>query len=53
MKSFELKESQFIVGMILVAVAVLMVAFLGDDYTAGAAGIGIVGLVSIATSRRK
>ena len=56
MKSSRVNRSQFIVGMILVAVAVLMVLFLGDDYTIGAAGLGILGLLGLlggATSRRK
>jgi len=53
MKSSRFDKPQFTVGMIFVAIAVLMRLFLGDDYTVGAAGIGIVGLVSIATSRRK
>jgi hypothetical protein len=44
--------SRFIVGIVLVAMAVLM--FLFTDYaTSGAIAIGVLGLVSIAISRRK
>ena len=53
MRSSQLNDSRFIVGMVLVAAAALMVLFLGDDYTTGAAGIGILGVLSIATARRK
>jgi hypothetical protein len=52
-RNSQLNNPRFVVGMILVAVAVLMVLFLGDDYAVGAAGIGIMGLLSIATARRK
>lgn len=51
MGSSQLNTSRFIVGIILVAVAVLM--FLFTDYaTVGVIAIGILGLVSIAISRR-
>ena len=54
MKSSQLNKSRFIVGIILVATAVLMLLFAKGDYSAsGAIGIGILGLVSIAISRRK
>ena len=50
MKSTELNRSRFIVGIILVAAAVLM--FLFTDYaTAGVIAIGVLGLVSSAISR--
>lgn len=51
MRSTQLNTSRFIVGIILIAAAVLM--FLFTDYsTAGVITIGILGLVSIAISRR-
>lgn len=54
MKSSQLNKSRFIVGLILVAVAVLMLLFVKGDYsTTGAIGLGVLGLVSIAISRRK
>ena len=53
MKSTRLNSSRFIVGMILIAAAVGSLLYLGDDYTVGAAGIGILGLLSIATSRKR
>lgn len=54
MKTWKLNKSRLIVGLILVTIAVLMLLFLeGAGYTAGAAGIGVLGLISIATSRRK
>jgi hypothetical protein len=50
----QLNKSRFIVGIILIVIAVLMFLFAEWDYsTAGAIGIGILGLVSIAISRRK
>ena len=54
MKSSQLNKSRFIVGLILVAIAVLMFLFTEGDYSAaGAIGLGVLGLVSIAISRRK
>jgi len=54
MMSSQLNKSRFIVGLILVAIAVLMFLFTeGDYYTTGAIGLGVLGLVSIAISRRK
>lgn len=53
MKSSRLNKSRFVVGMALVVMAVLMFLFAGENYaTAGAIGIGVIGLVSIAISRR-
>lgn len=53
MKTWKWNKSRLIVGLILVTGAVLMVVLLeGDGSTAGAAGIGVLGLISIATSRR-
>ena len=52
MKSSRLSKSRLIVGVILVITAALM--FLFADYsTAGVVAIGIIGLASIAISRRK
>lgn len=51
MKSSQLNKSRFIVGMILVTIAILMFLFGQGDYSTGA--IGVIGLVSIAISRRK
>ncbi len=54
MKRSQLNKSRFIVGIILVVIAVLMFLFAKGDYsTAGTIGILILGLVSIAISRRK
>jgi hypothetical protein len=54
MNSSQLNKSRFIVGLILVVIAVLMFLFVKGDYsTTGAVGIAIIGLVSIAISRRK
>jgi hypothetical protein len=54
MNSSQLNKSRFIVGLILVVIAVLMFLFVKGDYsTTGAIGIAIIGLVSIAISRRK
>jgi len=54
MKGSQLDKSRFIVGTILIVIAVLMFLFVKGDYsTAGAIGIGVLGLVSIAISRRK
>ena len=54
MKGSPLSNSRFVVGMILIVIAVLMFLFLKEDYaTAGAIGIGIFGLVSVAISKRR
>lgn len=54
MRSSQLNKSRFIVGIVLVVIAVLMLLFAKGNYsTAGAIGIGVIGLVSIAISRRK
>lgn len=54
MKSSPLNLSRFVVGLILVTVAVLMFLFAEGDYaTAGAIACGVLGLVSIAISRKK
>ena len=53
MKSFQRNKSRFIVGLVLVAMAVLMFLFAKGTYsTAGAVGLGVLGLVSIAISRK-
>ena len=54
MNSPQLNKSRFIVGIVLVVMAVLMFLFLKGNYsTAGAIAIGVLGLVSIAISRRR
>ena len=54
MNSPNLNRSRLIVGQVLVAIAVLMLLFTEGDYsTAGAIGLAVLGLVSIAISRRK
>lgn len=54
MKSSQLNKSRFIVGLVLVAIAVLIFLFAQGEYsTSGAIGLGVLGLVSIAISRRK
>ena len=53
MKSPHLNKSRFIVGMILIIIAVLMFLFVKADYsTCGAIVIGVLGLVSVAISKR-
>jgi hypothetical protein len=53
MRSSQLNRSRFIVGMILVALAVLILLFAKGDYsTAGAIALGVLGLVSIAIAKR-
>jgi hypothetical protein len=54
MKISRSNKSGFIVGIILVVISVLLLLFVKGDYdTTGAIGIGILGLVSLVTSRRK
>jgi hypothetical protein len=49
-----MNTSRFIVGLILVAVAVGIFVFGGGEYTtAGAIGLGVLGIVSIAIARKK
>jgi len=53
MKSSRLRKSRFLVGIVLVLIAALLLVFAeGGYYTAVAMGIGVLGLVSIAISRR-
>jgi multisubunit Na+/H+ antiporter MnhC subunit len=50
----ELNLSRLIVGLALIAVAVLLFVFgEGSEPTAGAAAISVLGIVSIAISRTK
>jgi multisubunit Na+/H+ antiporter MnhC subunit len=50
----ELDLSRLIVGLALVAVAVLLFVFgEGSEATAGAAALSILGIISIAISRTK
>ncbi len=54
MRTSQLSNSRFIVGVILVVLAVLMFLFPETVYsTAGAVAIGVLGLISIAISRRQ
>ena len=54
MKRSQLDKSRFIVGIVLVVIAVLIFLFAKGNYsTAGAIGIGVLGLISIAISRRR
>jgi hypothetical protein len=49
-----MQKSRLIVGLILIAVAVLLFVFGKGNYsTAGVIALGVLGLVSIAISRRK
>ena len=49
-----MKRSQLVVGLMLIAVAVLLLLLgEGDSTTAGAVAFGVLGLVTIAISRRK
>ncbi len=53
MKSSQLNQSRFVVGIILVIVAALIFVFArGDCSSAGAIALGVLGLVSIAVARR-
>ena len=53
MQSSQLDKPRFIVGMVLIAVAVLMFLFVkGDHSTAGAIAFLVLGVTSIATPRR-
>jgi len=49
-----MKSSRFIVGLTLVTAAILLLALGEGAYaTSGAIALGVLGLVSIAISRRK
>lgn len=53
MKRSPLNRSRFVVGIVLVVIAVLLFLFTEGAYaTTGAIAIGVLGLVSIAISRR-
>jgi hypothetical protein len=50
----DMQKSRLIVGLILIAAAVLLFVFGKGSYsTAGVVALGVLGLVSIAISRRK
>ena len=52
MKKSQLNKSRFIVGLILVVTAVMI--FLLTDYSAASViALGVIGLLSIAISRKK
>ena len=54
MKGSQLNKSRFIVGIVFVVIAVLMLLFAKGDYsTAGVMAIFVLGLISIAISRRR
>lgn len=54
MKTSQLNKSRFIIGLVLVLMAALMLLFAGGEYSiAGAVGLGVLGLISIAISRKK
>ena len=49
-----MRKSRLIVGLVLIAAAVLMFVFAKGSYsTAGVIALGVLGLVSIAISRKK
>lgn len=49
-----MNTSRLLVGLVLIAVAMAMFLFGGNNYsTGGAVGLGVLGLVSIAISRKK
>jgi hypothetical protein len=49
-----MKTCRFIVGLILVAIAVGIFLFGGGAYsTAGVIGLGVLGIVSLALARKK
>jgi uncharacterized membrane protein len=48
----DMQKSRLIIGLILIAAAVLLFVF-GDYSTSGVVALGVLGLVSIAISRRK
>lgn len=49
-----MQKSRFIVGLLLVAVAVVLLVFGADGYaTAGAIAMGVLGITLIAISRRR
>jgi len=49
-----MNKSRLIVGIVLVVIAALIFLFAKGNYsTAGAIGIGVLGLISIAISRRR
>jgi len=53
-KGMKMNASRFIVGLILMAVAVGIFLFGGGEYsTAGAVGLAVLGIVSIALARKK
>ena len=54
MSGHPLSQSRLLVGVVLVAIAVLIFLFARTDFsTVGAVGLGILGLISIAISRSK
>lgn len=49
-----MQKSRFVVGLLLIGVAVLMLLFGEGTYSiAGVIGLGVLGLILVAISRRK
>ena len=49
-----MQRSRFIVGLVLIAIAALIFVFGEGGYsTAGVIGLGVLGLIMVAISRRK
>ena len=54
MKSSQLNTSRFIIGIVLVVIALgIFLLAEGSSSTVGAIGIGVLGLITIAISRKK
>jgi hypothetical protein len=48
-----MNTSRLIIGLILIAVTVAMFVFSGENYsTAGAVGFGVLGIITVAISRK-
>ena len=53
-RSSQMRTSRFVVGLFLIIAAVLLFVFGGESYaTAGAIALGVLGLASIAISRKR
>jgi MYXO-CTERM domain-containing protein len=48
------RRSRFIVGLTLIAAAILIIVFTeGDSWTVGAMGLAVLGIAAVAISRRR